>query len=360
MKKFVTRNFIFIYVFLTCYSYNISSTAKATEITFKGHKIKIDEKNALLYKELAGKKIPLNIEYDTSLAPKRFFLIYDLNPPAAGFAINPLSTKDTTEEEIKKFDDIVSTYRLLGINTMKTQNTQCYEAYAEERLGKDYKSKIDAMDRENNPRPLAFETDEDWNEFKEDLEKAFALFKSPNAYLVIVGTSTTFFSANPRKGKNQPLFEKAPACIERAKDPVRTKDIYTFDTPGSEISDIDIHVLIPELSELCEEANVLGNNGTREVYYENTFDKCLRISPDNDVRELVKFVPEKIQTLHKAAIPDEALGQFFAKWGKKLNRPINFSVNILPSLRKGILYEPGQNDFNNDPYLKKRFLIPIR
>jgi hypothetical protein len=333
---------------------------KKKEIIFKGYKFVLDNAGKFYKDDGNDKKYPLEIFFDERYDNKKEFLIVDRHePPIAGLHPNPLSTAGAAPTETNDFDDIVSTQRQYGIFSIKSKNPSCYYAYAEKRLSKNPLERLLALERPNNPRPLVFESDNDWEDFKRDLKNVFSAFKGPNSYIVIVGTSTTFFSENPKKGKNEPLFESAPACLARAANPVNSLDVYTFDTPHKELSDLDVHILIPELSDLCESAAVLGNNGQREVYYQDTLDKCLSKSPIKELRELVKPVAGNNNTLKLAMVPDKVIGQFFSKWTAKLNqRDINFSVLIRPDQRKGSLYKPVK-DFGEESYLKGRFVIPI-
>jgi len=333
---------------------------KANNITFKGNKFVL-ENNGVFYKvDDSGKKYPLQIYYDKSRPSAREYLIFDPSqPPEAGLSPNPLSTHEATTDETRIVDDIVSSQREYGIFTIKTINSDCYFAYAKARLGANALERVLALERPVNPRPLPFANDDDWEEFKTEIKHLFNKFKSKQSYIAFKGTSTTFFSQNPRKGRNSYLFESAPDCVKRASNPNESFDVYTFDTPGSERSDLDIDLFIPDLSALCETAGVKGNNGLRENYYENTVDQCLRISPDASLRNMVKTVPGKANTLKGALIPGTELDTFFKKWATKLDgRPINFSVAIRPDQRKGILERP-EADFSNDPLLKGQFTINI-
>ncbi len=330
---------------------------KATSITFNGHNFSLDE-NGTLYKISGTEKYPVEIYFDESRAPNKEFLIFDpAVPPKAGLEPNPLSTRSATPAQLNVFDDIVSVQRLIGIHTMKTKNPECYLAYAEARLGKDYVERLLALERSDEPRPLAFASDDDWKAFKNDLKSIFAPLASDESYLVLIGTSTTFFSENPKKGQNAPLFAQEPACVIQAKDPVQSRKVYTFDT--TDRSDIDVHILIPPLGDLCERAAAPGNNGLRGVYFENTLDKCFIISPDIKLSGLVRKVAGAARTLKPALIADKPLGQFYQKWEtEKLAREINLSVTIRPDQRKSPLTGPD-TDFRNDPHLKTPFVIPV-
>jgi hypothetical protein len=325
--------------------------------TFQGNKFAVDE-TGIFYKEgQQGQKYPLEIYGTYGAKPSRDeLIIFDPHkPPMSELPVNPWAVPRN-----KDFNDIVFTHRLFGIFTIKTKNPECYLAYAAERLGPAaYLDRLLALERPQNPRPLVFASDEDWEDFKKDIKTLFSPFKGKDSFVVILGTSTSFFSENPRKGKNTVLFESAPECIARAKDPVRSLEVYTFDTPGQEKSDLDFHILIPELSALCHNASVLGNDGQRDVYVENTLDKCLSFSPDERVRNLVIPTVGNVNTLKAASPPDKPFGQFLNKWAIKFNnRPINFSVVIRPDHRKGDLFRP-ENNFSHESHIKRRFVIPI-
>jgi hypothetical protein len=332
---------------------------KTTKVFYQRNQFELDNEGRF-YEQVLDKKYPLEIFYDQSHPKQKLFLIFDPHqPPHAELPQNPLSTLAATLAQTNDFDDIVSVQRMYGIYSMKSKNPECYYAYAKVRLPKNPLERLLALERSDNPRPLVFESDSDWEEFKDDIKNIFSSFRGPSSFVAITGTSTTFFSENPKKGRNAPLFETVPTCIERAHDPKKSLEVYTFDTPGAEPSDIDIHVLIPELSDLCNRALVEGNNGQRIVYWENTMDKCLRLSSQQMVRDMVKPVNGPTNTLKKAVVIDKPLGQFFSKWSHKLpNRDINFSVLIRPDQRKDPLTKPSV-DFRQEHYLQGKFVIPI-
>lgn len=327
-------------------------------VEFKDHKFRLG-RSGQFYLEEKGKRYPLQIFINENTERKEF-LIFDHHNKGV-IKPNPMSTLGSTPAQLNAFDDIVSAQRKLGIYTMKSKNPECYFAYAEERLIDNPYERLLAMERPDNPRPLVFKDDMQYAEFKDDLINLFSDFKSPESYIAIIGTSTTFFSENPRKGKNRALFEKAPQCIKRAEDPKASQEVYTFDTPGKDLSDLDIHVLIPQLSELCEKAQVWGNNGSRETYYENTLDKCFLVADEARLRAMVKPVKGMIDSLFAGSmVPGQALDEFFKKWQKLLDgRAINFSVHIRPDLSGEPRKKPEENNFEQSPYIKGRFVIPI-
>lgn len=340
---------------------------KANSINYDGRQFKLDDTNGNFYtQDKNGIKHPLEIYVNKEKLPQKEFVIFDPHAPAAQLRSNPLILIGTTNEQQNMLDDIVSVQRQFGIYSMKHDHPECYLAYAVNRLGaKGVEERLIALERASNPRPLVFESDKDWHEFKEDLKDLFHAFKGPQSYISIIGTSTTFFSENPRKGKNAPLFQSAPDCINRANDPIASLDVYTYDTPGNP-SDIDIQLFMPELSDLCDKANAPGNNGQREVYSENTMDQCFRKSTDESVRSLV--TPNSMgqyMSLLKSIVPEKALGQFYKKWDSKLKDPngesreINFSVQIRPDQRKAPMTQPNNRDFENGPYSQGRFVIRV-
>jgi len=343
-----------------------SIEGKATSVKYKGHTFKVDTTGKFYLEDTPGKKHTLRIYYNEKSPPgEKEFLIYDPKHPAAGLEENPLNTGSATPEQTNDFDDLVSLQRQYGIYSMKTKNPECYFAYAAQRIKTSNPFKrLLALEREENPRPLAFGNDREWEEFKRDLKAVFKPLEGPNSYIVILGTSTTFFSENPRKGRNSALFEEVPACVERSEDPKKSLMVYTFDTPGQDRSDLDVHLLIPTLSNLCHKAeakarNALGNTGERIVYYENTLDKCFLQSVRPELKGQVRPLKTKPSSLLSSALPDKALGKFLRKWTKKLKREINFSVLIRPDQRKEPLTEPGVKDFSQTDYLKRRIIIPL-
>lgn len=336
----------------------------AREVRYKGRVFSVDTEGNFYLEDSKGKKHVLNIYYDEKQSKgKQIFIIEDPNHPSAGLPYNPYSTRNATPQETLDFANLVQLQRLIGIHAMKTKHPECYFAYAAQRLKlkHPYKTLLN-LEKENNPKPLGFINAEEWEEFKSDLQALFKPFASPDAHIVLIGTSTTFFSENPLKGKNISLFESYPQCLKSIQDPEKISTVYTFDTPGKR-SDLDLHVLIPSLSNLCDKAEEhvsLGNTGERNVYFENSVYKCFLESKDSDIRNQVKDIKVKVFNLFDTTYPDKALGRFIRKWTKNLKRPINFSVVIRPDQRKSPLSEPGVKDFNESAYLKRPIVIPIR
>jgi hypothetical protein len=272
-----------------------------------------------------------------------------------------LNKQTMTPAQQLAFNSMAVLQRLSGIYTIKSKNPECYYAYAAERLGtNDPAERLLALERAKDPRPLAFKSEAEWQEFKEDLQKLFKNFDSTDSYIVVLGSSTTFFSVNPSKGDTMALFEGPPKCIEDAKDPKMADRVRTFDTPGADLSDIDINILIPKLSDLCEKASpnskAMGNDGTRTVYWENSLDKCFDASSDQAIRDMAKDDQEE----SKWPLHGKAFQEFLAKWTPKLdNREINFSVRILPDERKAPVKTPdAEHDFDQE-IAREKFVIPI-
>jgi hypothetical protein len=280
---------------------------------------------------------------------------------------NPLYVDNKNFNAMNAFAGMAITIRERGIYAMKSLNTECYYAYAAKRLKtKNPYPRLMAMERAVNPRPLVFIDDVQWEDFKKDIRELFKEFRGPKSHVVILGTSTSFFSQNPQKGMNSVLFESAPACIQRAKGPSST-NIYTFDTPNDDgtltLSDIDIHVLIPELAALCEEYDKTtgnpANSGRRATYVENWVNRCFALSPNPEIRALVNANTSHL-TLPQAVAPHSRFGKFFAKWEKILGkREIAFSVHIRPDQLRAPLTKWGESDFENDANLKRPFRIDI-
>lgn len=228
--------------------------------------------------------------------------------------------------------------RYEAIYDIKSKNTECYLEIAKQRLKTpDYISRLSAMERADNPRPLVFNTDKEWEEFKNDIKDLLKPFNNPQAYAQIIGSSTTFFSENPMKSSDDALKMPYPACVA----PTNIGKIYTFNTPGEDPSDLDINLLIPELSDLCNKA---GKNKYDQVF-NGMFDICFAQSPNNAIR----------------ALSDNVLRNFRTKWMNKLGIPdVSFAIRILPDHRLGTLREPGVMNFDADPSLKRGFNIAIR
>jgi len=265
--------------------------------------------------------------------------------------------------------------RLKAIHQIKTKNPECYIQIVQQRLKPPQIKRILAMERENNPRPLVFDSDQDWVDFKNDLKKAFEVFKGPDSHIVLLGSSTTYFSESPQKGQNSALEKAWPDCM----DPMVAKNIYTFDNPGSDKSDIDINLLIPKLSELCQHALTDphfygghgGNDGIRPFYGENLYTFCLQAASEPKIKNMVNEIPLnwfghrtgetewENNWKPRALKTGTALKDFYDKWDKKLGRPINISVRILPNDLKSPAGKPGKMTFENEPLLKSKFAFTI-
>lgn len=321
-----------------------------TSVMYKNKLFKVDPETGFFYRETSsGFKKPLELQWDGLSG-----VILDHKKPIYKLYRLP-------DLKLRSFNDIALVQRLRGIYTIKSKNPECYFAYAAARFDtEDPSERLLALERPENPRPLVFKTDADWNEFKEDMKNLFKYFKSDNSYIVILGSSTTFISLNPSKGETQALFIAPPKCISNAKNPDKTKLVGTFDMPDSEPSDVDINILIPEISHLCEnvykDSSDIGNDGTRRVYVENTLADCLAVSKNRAIRNMVKNYGKK----SKWPIPGGAFKDFFDKWTERLgNREINFSVRILPDQRKSPIKPPDAEDNFEKELASERFVIPI-
>ena len=241
--------------------------------------------------------------------------------------------------------DLIFMERNRGIYTIKAINSSCYYEYAKLRLNDpQYFDKLWAMERPVKPRPLAFKTDKDWQDFINETKTIFASYYGPDAYMSIIGTSTELFSRNPNKGENQVFFESWPQCQVTANNPAKTNLAYGFDSEGKDKSDIDINLFIPKLSDDCmKNAAVTGGNApNRYVFYQN--------SPKQNIFRYCLTNPVNTAFLNHVS-----------KWEKMLNnREINWSAHMRPDQRNGKYQLPGIVDFNRDLYVtKSRFIIPI-
>ena len=293
----------------------------------------------------------------------------------------------TKKEDFAAFDALAKIVREYGIFSLKYKNPDCYIAYARGRLFPKNDddalfASLEALERFQDPRPLAFPKQKTWDKFKADIKDLFEDFKDPNPVndplkdpgpkVVVIGTGTTFVSQNPTKGQNAVLFETAPQCEQRAANPILTTDAYTFDTPTpgvKEPSDVDVHIFIPELSKLCEKADYnrkidlpngkKNNDGIRASYKANSLHKCIeelgdpvkRINFENKLADFYKNWSNYKLNIYKLNA-DPAFPSF------KKGRPVNLSVHILPSEAEPPL-GPGKAHFDDEPLLKTRFVIPI-
>lgn len=334
-----------------------------TPINYQGHKFGVDN-DGKFYTDVAGTKIDLNVT-STPSGPGQYFIIP--NPPAAaklGHGGN-YNINWGTQEEKNMFSYLVQRQRGYGIFSIKNKYPDCYFSYATKRLNLvDPAPKLLDMERDADPIPLVFKDQAQWDDFKADIKNLFKHFKSPDSYIAIIGTATTFFSVNPTKGENSAFFKtKMPTC-QGENNP----DVYTFDTPGAPSSDVDINILIPEISGLCHKygEKALGNQGDRVAYWENWLHVCLAQSNNNKVKEIFSLHAVNFQDKMRGHIkPGSDFDKFFKKWNNLLRdangqaREINFSVRILPA-HLSEPFKETDTDFNNDPVIKNdRFIIPI-
>lgn len=323
--------------------------------TYKGKEYKVDPETGVYFFETApGERKEVDIDWEGDRGTIR----------EGRKILHRLNGRTMTKADSIGFNSLALYQRLLGIWTSKSKNPECYIALAIARypdLTEDeVLSKLLALEREDNPRPLFFKSDEEYQEFKDDVKNIFADFKDPQSYIALIGSSTTFFSVNPTKGDSLALFVPAPQCVENAKDPDLSDLIKTIDTPGSDKSDLDINVLMPWLSELCEKASEdsrkMGNDGTRRVYIENKLDKCFMASSDPKVQALAQGGVQE----DKWPLKGKAFEDFLEKWTPRLDdREINWSVRILPNQQKEPSKVPdAPADFEVDKTYE-RFLIPV-
>lgn len=346
-------------------------TTSPRSVTDKGRTFEVDDKTGDFYEKTAGGNVKRELVWNDKDKHNSYYEIRDPNKPTD----KPFVIANKIKQGL--LNGMALLQRQIGIFTLKSKNPECYIAYAAARFKtKDPSERLLALERDMNPRPLNFRSDADWDEFKKDIKELFKEFNTDDAYIAIVGSGTTFVSENPTKGKNSALFEEAPLCETNAKDKVATVLLRTYNTPGADRSDLDINILIPELSDLCEKAfknkaHKGGNTGAKEVYFENTFNQCLERSPKKNIRSLVK--PGKLDlqgaayTGSKKTDPNYDTDdkyryqRFFKKWNQKLNNAdINFSVRIRPDQAAHPKTKPGEKDFKNDAVLKKGFIIPVK
>jgi hypothetical protein len=331
--------------------------------TVAGHTFSIDNTGKLLFHGIGGQLYPVNIDY---IDPR--WVITDPNPPAAGlpWATYYISSGHTPQSKaiFSNFDGLVKIQREYGIYNLKSTHKECYYAYAKLRLNAPAPyERLYALERTINPRPLLFASDQDWRDFQDELKLAFDDFKGPNSRIVILGTSTTFFSQNPKKGKNATFFETWPQCNVTANNPATTSDAYAFDASGPGTSDLDVHIFIPKLSNICRQAGANGNDGKRDTYWQNTLGDCFyHASAPLGAQNIVD--PAKVPIAPGGNAnpwkPGSVFYNFMVKWTAKLNnREINFSVHIRPDQKQGAALG-APNNFDNDPYVTKtRFVIPV-
>ena len=179
-------------------------------------------------------------------------------------------------------------------NVIKFQKTPEYLLLAQEQLGQDWKWRLVNMHKERFP--LTFVS---YHQFKTFINEFKSLLRKNGfdaGFFKIKGSSTTFMSHNPNKGLVINELIKAPQDFQRLKNSLYyfDKNKYYFDP-----SDIDIHLKIPQLSDLCANRNAMGNDGERPVYYEH---ETLRMAP---------FIID-----------------FKYKWEKILGREVNFNIYI--------------------------------
>lgn len=270
--------------------------------------------------------------------------------------------------------------RLLAINNLKKQPF-CYYAYAEERLGKGSSIYLKLEALEKKTYPLIFNDAAQYTLFKNDLIAALQAAGFGNAQtgendrIVILGTSTTFFSENPGNGSNVYFNESYPSCVTSAQNAyLKTSGAYSFDAKGSNTSDVDIHLFIPSLARDCEAARIAsahpgGNTNTRDVYYQNTLGACFaHPSAPAAAQAMVDNTKPNWQGYGAGGNRDpftnaSAMHNFITTWMATLGaRELNFSVHVLPSqwVYNTSHLIAGDNHFDNSIYVTHgNFIINI-
>ncbi len=280
--------------------------------------------------------------------------------------------------------------RSRAIFLLKTRYPDYYFQTVQQRLNPNPYEQLLALERDENARPLVFKNDDQWNEFKQDLISLFSVFvQNVPGYIVLLGSSTSYYSKNPTKGTNAALL-LLPTVAN-----VYSEQIHTFDIPGKERSDVDINLLIPALSALCyrAEPSLYGNCNDRVVYEENSIEKCLWKSKDPRILAMVKKKTDLLDpslSFHDkygqvkmfrtiadlSSYPQAMLKEnklfytmtgdflsFILKWNQKLGgRDISFNSRILPTFMKDRTnpkYRSGVADFENDSSLQSRFMIEV-
>jgi hypothetical protein len=338
-----------------------------TPINYGGHIFGVD-KDGQLYIRSGGSNFNLNVTSSPS-GPGQYFMI--THPPIkAGLGAGPYNISFGNQDEKNKFSFLVQRQRAYGIFSLKNTYSDCYFAYAQKRLNMpNPATKLLNMERDHDPIPLVFHDQAQWDDFKKDIKNLFKHVQGPDAYVAIIGTATTFFSVNPTKGKNSAFLKaKPPTCLNE-----NNPDIYTFDTPGADASDIDINILIPAISRLCRKVEknypgqALGNMGDRVAYWENTLNECLW-HQDASKKLQDMFTPTnpgRFEKINGHLKHGSDFYNFYKKWHALLKdrtgkpREINFSVRILPSDLRAPL-TASDSHFNNDPLIQSgRFVIPI-
>lgn len=270
--------------------------------------------------------------------------------------------------------------RLLAINNLKKQPF-CYYAYAEERLGKGPSIYLKLEALEKKTYPLVFNDVAQWNSFKNDLIVALqaagfgSAHTGENDRIVILGTSTTFFSENPGNGSNVYFNESPPSCVTSAQNALlKTSGAYSFDAKGSNTSDVDIHLFIPSLSRACEAVRIAsghphGNTNTRDIYHQNTLGACFAdLSAPAAAKAMVDNAKPNWQGYGAGGNRDpftaaSSMSTFINTWMVTLGgRELNFSVHVLP--RQWVYNTShaivGDNHFDNDIYVTHgNFIINI-
>lgn len=270
--------------------------------------------------------------------------------------------------------------RLLAINNLKKQPS-CYYAYAEERLGKGPSIYLKLEALEKKTYPLIFNDAAQYTSFKNDLIAALQAAGFGNAQtgendrIVVLGTSTTFFSENPGNGNNVYFNESYPSCVTSAQNAyLKTSGAYSFDAKGSNTSDVDIHLFIPSLARACEAARIAsahpgGNTNTRDVYYQNSLGACFaNPSAPAAAQAMVDNTKPNWQGVGLNGNRDpfqaaSSMSTFIITWMATLGgRELNFSVHVLPIqwVYNTSNLIAGDNHFDNSIYVTHgNFIINI-
>lgn len=249
---------------------------------------------------------------------KRFFQNLQCGP------INMLLDDVIFSKDYRKAQ-MLSCFSLLqltwAINKFKLAQNN-YFLFAKKQLGENWAERLLAMEKKE--RPLAFTKQSDFIQFKNELTNLLQKIVSntpknrgKNSFSIL-GSSTSFISKSIIKNSVKTILKMAKYNYKlNGKE-----NIHYFDKNATSLyglSDIDIHLFIPELSDECINNDAPGNIYARPVFYDIALDTCL----------------QRLDGLRgpSAGIINQ-FKNFREKWEQILGgRKISFSVRIRPKDR---------------------------
>ncbi|MBF0314708.1 MAG: hypothetical protein HQK50_05775 [Oligoflexia bacterium] len=199
-----------------------------------------------------------------------------------------------------------------NFDIVKIKSSPLYPYLAKKSLGEErWKEKILSM--EKGEVPLTFKDKAQFQQFIGELKQLFIDHGYNDGHIKLMGTSISFFSYNLLKGIDIHRVAGDPENYHQETD-----SIHYFDANPMNKSDVDIHLLIPKLSQECHDKGVSGEEDGRVTYFDvaTTEDRYLN----------------RVKSAEFVGCGATFLKEFQRRWSEQLGgREVTFSVHILPA-----------------------------